>query len=162
MSRIEKVVSLLTRWLNWIAAAAIIVVMIIVCANVIGRGFFGSPFKGTVDIVSLLGAFIIAGAMAYTQVLKGHIRIELFVERMPSRLQYIINSFIDLIGFCLFALISWQTVLFAQYNMEIGELSEVLKLPLTPFASVVAIGCIALTLVLLLDLIKSVSKAVGK
>jgi len=160
MSRFEKIVNLVTRWLNWMGAAALIVVMVIVCANVIGRGFFEKPVKGTVDIVGLLGAIIIAWAIAYTQVLKGHIRIELFVKRLPPRIQYIADSIIDLIGFALFAVISWQTILFARANFEIGELSEVLKIPIAPFACVVAIGCIALTLVLLLDLLKSVSKAV--
>ena len=153
---------LATRWLNWIGAAALIASMFIVCINVIGRGFFQRPLKGTVDIASLLGGFIIAGAIAYTQVLKGHIRIELFVDRLPSRLKYIINSFIDLIGFALFAIISWQTILFANMTFEIGELSEVLKIPLTPVAWMVSIGCIALSLVLLFDLIKALSKAVGK
>ena len=162
MSRLEKIVNLVTRWLNWMAAAAIIAAMVFVCINVVGRGFFGSPLKGTVDIVSLLGALIIAGAIAYTQVLKGHIRIDLLVGMLPPRMQYIIDSVVNFIGFGLFAIISWQTLVFAKSTFEIGELSEVLKLPLAPFAWVVSIGCIALTLVLLLDLIKTISKAVGK
>ncbi len=162
MSRLEKIVILVTRWLNWIAAVTLIVVMGIVCANVVGRSFWGTPVKGTVDIVSLLGAIIVGWAIAYTQVLKGHIRIDLLLQRLPSRVQYIIDSVIDLAGLALFALISWQTVIFAKANFEVGELSEVLKLPITPFASVVAVGCIALTFVLFIDLIKSVSKAVGK
>jgi TRAP-type C4-dicarboxylate transport system permease small subunit len=162
MSRLEKIVILMTRWLNWMAAATLIIVMVIVCANVIGRSFWGTPVKGTVDIVSLLGAIVIGWAIAYTQVLKGHIRIDLFVQRLPPRIRYVVDSVIDLIGLALFALISWQTVIFAKANFEVGELSEVLKLPITPFASVVAVGCIALTLALFLDLIKSVSKAVGK
>jgi len=162
MSLMEKIVTLVTRWLNWMAAAAIIAVMVIVCINVVGRGVFGNPLKGTVDIVSLLGALVIAGAIAYTQVLKGHIRITLFVERLPDRIQYIIKSLVDLIGFSLFALVSWQTILFVRDTAEIGELSEVLKIPLTPFAVVVSVGCLALTLVLLVDLIKALSKAVKK
>lgn len=162
MSLMEKIVNLITRWLNWMAAAAIIAVMVIVCINVVGRGVFGSPLKGTVDIVSLLGALVIAGAIAYTQVLKGHIRITLLVEKLPDRIRYIIASIIDLIGLALFAIISWQTILFARDTYDIGELSEVLKVPLTPFAVVVTVGCIALTLVLLVDLIASLSKAVKK
>ena len=158
----EKIVNLLARWLNWLAAAALIASTFIVCINVIGRGFFQRPLKGTVDIASLLGGFIIAGAIAYTQVLKGHIRIGMFVERLPSRLRYLVESLVSLISFALFAIISWQTILFANMTFEIGELSEVLKIPLTPVAWMVTIGCIALSLVLLFDLIKALSKVVGK
>ena len=162
MSFIERTVTMITRWLNWMAAAAIIAVMVIVCINVVGRSVFGSPLKGTVDVASLLGALVIAGAIAYTQVLKGHIRITLFVERLPEKMRYIIASAVDLIGLALFALISWQTILFARYTHDIGELSEVLKIPLAPFAIVISVGCIALTLVLLVDLFMSLSKAVKK
>lgn len=162
MSVIEKVGQLLARWLNWLAAAGIIVAMIIVCVNVIGRDFFGKPFKGTVDIVGLLGAFIIGGAIAHTQVIKGHIRIDMFVERLPARMRYIIASVITLMSLILFALISWQAILYTISNYEIGELSEVMDVPITPFAAFVAICFIVLTLVLLVDLIKSISKAVEK
>ena len=162
MSVSEKILNFLARWLNWLGAAALIASMLIVCINVVGRGFFQSPLKGTVDIASLLGAFIIAGSIAYTQVLKGHIRIGLFVERLPHRLRYLVESLMSLISLALFALISWQTILFANTTHEIGELSEVLKIPLTPVAWMVSVGCLALTLVLLLDLMKALSKAVGK
>lgn len=162
MSRVDKIIDLFAYCLNWLAAAGLLAAMIVVCMNVIGRCFFQSPFKGTVDVAGLLGALIIAGAIAYTQVTKGHIRIGLFVERFPARVQHIVNSIVDMIGFALFALISWQTVLFALYTLEIGELSEVLKIPLSPFAFVVAIGCISLSLVLLKDLIKTISKVVAK
>jgi TRAP-type C4-dicarboxylate transport system permease small subunit len=77
-------------------------------------------------------------------------------------MKYIIASVMDLIGFALFALISWQTILFARDTYDIGELSEVLKIPLTPFAVVITVGCIALSLVLLVDLITALSKAVKK
>lgn len=158
----ENIVTFATRWLNWIAAAGVVSAMIIVCINVIGRAFFQSPLKGTVDITGLLGAFIIAGAIPYTQVLKGHIRIGLLVERLPYRVRYITESLIHLIGFALFAVISWQTILFSRSTFEIGELSEVMKIPLGPVAAFVAVGCIALALVLLIDTVEAFKKAVWK
>ena len=158
MSIIDRTVRIIARWLNWLAASAIVAVMIIVCVNVFGRGIFGAPLKGTVDMVSLLGAFVIAGSIAYTQVLKGHIRITLFIEILPNRLRTILTCLIDFVGMVLFGIISWQTVLFAKGTHEIGELSEVLKISITPFAVMVSVGCMALTLVLLADLIGVLTK----
>ena len=162
MSIIEKAAHTIARWLNWVAASAIVAVMVIVCVNVIGRGRFGVPLKGTVDMVSLLGAFVIAGAIAYTQVLKGHIRITLFIEFLPHPIRTILACIIDFVGMVLFAIISWQTILFAKGTHEIGELSEVLKIPIAPFAAIVSVGCMALTLVLLADLIGLLSKGVKR
>jgi TRAP-type C4-dicarboxylate transport system permease small subunit len=109
-------------------------------------------------MVSLLGAFVIACAIAYTQVLKGHIRITLFIELLPRPIRTILACFIDFVGMVLFGVISWQTILFAKGTHEIGELSEVLKIPIAPFAVMVSAGCMALTLVLLADLIGLLSK----
>jgi TRAP-type C4-dicarboxylate transport system permease small subunit len=162
MSFIEKTVQSIARWLNWLAASAIVAVMVVVCLNVLGRDLFGTPLKGTVDMVSLLGAFVIAGAIAYTQVLKGHICITLFIELLPRPIRTILACLMDFVGTVLFGIISWQTILFAKGTHEIGELSEVLKIPIAPFAVMVSVGCMALTLVLLTDLIGLLSKGVKK
>jgi TRAP-type C4-dicarboxylate transport system permease small subunit len=162
MSFIEKTVHTIARWLNWVAASAIVAVMVIVCLNVLGRSLFGAPMKGTVDIVSLLGAFVIAGAIAYTQVLKGHIRITLFIDLLPRPIRTILACIIDFVCMVLFGIISWQTILFAKGTHEIGELSEVMKIPIAPFVIMVSVGCMALTLVLLTDLIGLLSKGVKK
>lgn len=157
MSIIEKSVNLLARWLNWMAALAIVVIMIIVCINVLSRSILGVPLKGTVDIVSQLGVLVISGAIAYTQILKSHIRITLFVDKLPRPARTFMAALIDTIGIVLFGIISWQSILFAKGTYEIGELSEVLKVPIAPFAAVVSAGCIVLTMVLLTDLINVLS-----
>lgn len=162
MSVIEKSVHFIARWLNWMAALAIVAAMVIVCVNVLTRSIFGIPLEGTVDIVSLLGAVVISCAVAYTQVLKGHIRITLFIDMLPKPARVILTGLVDLAGMLLFGIMSWQTILFGKETYEVGELSEVLKIPITPFAFVVSAGCIALTLVLLIDLINVLSGGVKK
>jgi TRAP-type C4-dicarboxylate transport system permease small subunit len=120
------------------------------------------PLKGTVDIVSLLGVLVIGGAISYTQVLKGHVRITLFIDMLPRPARIILTGLVDLAGMVLFGILSWQTILFALGTHENGELSEVLKIPITPFAFAVSIGCISLTLVLLTDLINVITRGVKK
>ena len=162
MSIVEKSVNFIARWLNWLAALAIVAVMLIVCANVLARGIFGIPLKGTVDIVSLLGAIVIGGAISYTQVLKGHIRITLLIDKLPAPGRTILIGLIDLVGMLLFGIISWQTILFAMGTHENGELSEVLKIPITPFAFIVSAGCISMGIVLLADLINVLTRGSKK
>lgn len=158
MGFLEKAAKAAARWLNWISAAAILAIMVIVCINVIGRSMFGMPFKGTVDVVSLLGALAIGGSIANTQAIKGHIRISLFMERLPLRVQAVIDALIYCLSLVLFGLVTWQSILFTLHNQEVGELSEVLKIPIAPFAASVSLGCMALTLILLIDFIHAASK----
>ena len=162
MPAVEKIVTSIARWLNWIAAFAIVAVMTIVCINVLARIIFETPLKGTVDIVSQLGVIIIACAVAYTQVLKGHIRITVFIDKLPELPRFIIACLVDMIGIILFGIMSWQTSIFTRQTFKIGELSEVLKIPLTPFAAVISFSCVTLTLVLFIDLINVISKRIKK
>ena len=160
MNIIEKSVNLIARWLNWLAALSVVAVMIIVCVNVLARSIFGIPLKGTVDIVSLLGVLVIGCAISYTQVLKGHVRITLFIDMLPPQARTILACLVDLAGTVLFGILSWQTILFALGTYENGELSEVLRIPITPFAFVVSMGCVSLTMVLLVDLINVLTRGV--
>ena len=160
MDFLEKAAHAAARWLNWVSAAAILAIMVIVCINVVGRSMFGMPFKGTVDMVSLLGALAIAGAIANTQTQKGHIRISLFVEKLPPGAQAVISALIYCISMVFFGLVTWQSVLFALHSNEVGELSQVMKIPIAPFAGVVSLGCLALTLILLIDLLRSLGRGV--
>ena len=162
MSVIEKSINFIARWLNWLAALAVIAVMIIVCVNVLSRSIFGIPLKGTVDIVSLMGVLVIGGAIGHTQVLKGHVRITLFIDMLPKQARTIVTGLVDIAGMVLFGILSWQTILFALGTHENGELSEVLKIPIAPFAFVVSVGCISLTLVLMADLINVLTRGVKK
>lgn len=154
MDSFEKTVHFIARCLNWIAGLSLVVIMIIVCINVFNRVVFGVPLKGSVDILSQMGVLVIACAIGYTQMVKGHIRITLLTDRLPGRSGLFLTALIDLIGLILFAIISWQSILYTLSVYKIGELSEVLRLPVMPFAAIVSAGCLVLTLVLLTDLIR--------
>jgi len=160
MDRFENILGIISRWLNWVAAAALVLMMLVVCANVIGRSIFSMPVKGTVDLVGYLGAFVLAWALAYTQFRKGNISIELLMLRLSPRLQTIIDTIVYFVCFALFVIVSWQATKYAITIWGGGLSSEVLHLPSGPFMLVVALGCMALTLVLLMDFLRSVSKAV--
>jgi len=153
---IEKTVHFIARCLNWIAGISVVAIMVIVCINVIGRSLFGAPLKGTVDILSQMGVLVIACAIAYTQVVKGHIHITLLLDRLPRRASLFINIIMDILGVILFLIITWQSILFTKVEYEIGELTEVLRMPVMPFAAIVSLGCLSLTLVLVTDLIRLV------
>jgi len=162
MDRFEYILGIISRWLNWIAAAALVLMMLVVCANVLGRSIFNTPVKGTVDIVGYLGAFVLAWALAYTQLRKGNISIEILMLRLSQRVQTIIDTIVYFICFALFGIVSWQATKYTFITWEGGLRSEVMKIPTGPFMLVVALGCIALTLVLLIDFLTSFKKAVRK
>jgi TRAP-type C4-dicarboxylate transport system permease small subunit len=157
MSRFEKMILFLSDRFNWIAAASIIVMMLLTCADVVLR-FFRHPIPGTYEIVGLLGAVVISFSLAYTSVKKGHIAVEFLVEKFPRRIQAFINAANDFFGALLFGLISWQSALYASDLKVSGEVSLTLQMPIYPYVYGIAMGCGLLCMVLLVEFLKSLQR----
>jgi len=82
VSLFRRVVRRITEVMVIISALMLAVMMLISTGDVIGRYFFLRPIEGAWEIVSF--AFVICGAMAigYTQLIKGHIQINLVSDRL--------------------------------------------------------------------------------
>lgn len=131
-------------------------------ADIIGIKFFKAPVPGAIEIVGFLAVTVTAFAIAHTYVLRGHIRVEFFVMRLPQRLQAAIAAFVSLLCTGLFALLAWQSYAYGRVLQTTGEVSMTQNIPFYPFVYAIAFCCLPLCLLLLLELVKSVVKAVRK
>lgn len=161
MTHLERVSNALNRWLNWVAGGLLMAVMLITVVNMIMRQVY-VPFGGTTEVVSFLAALVAAFALGYTQIRRGHTRVDILVSRFPPRAQSIIDSIMFFIGMVLFGVATWQIVKLASNYWEMGSVSETLNIIFFPFIYAVALGCAFLCLVLLLDFLKSLAQAVKK
>jgi TRAP-type C4-dicarboxylate transport system permease small subunit len=139
---------------NAIAAAAIVIMMLLTCADVILR-LFGRPILGTYELVGFLGTVVIAFALAYTSIEHGHIAVEILMERFPAKVQSTVEGFNNLIGAGLFLLLAWQSSVYALDLKASGEVSLTLAIPTYPFVYGIAAGCALLTLVLVVESIRA-------
>ncbi len=160
MQRIERVIAAASSWFNYVACAAIIVMMLLSCADVVLR-ILGTPIPGTYEMVGLLGAVIIAFAMAYTSLQRGHVAVEMLYEKLPPRAQRLVDSAGNLTGAALFGMIAWQSTVYAADLRQSGEVSLTLQMPLYPIVYGIAFGCGMLALVLLVDFIKSFQRGLA-
>lgn len=161
MTRLGRWIDTIGGKFNYVACAAVVVMMLLTCADVILR-LFGHPILGTYEMIGLSGVVVISFALAYTSLEKGHIAVELLVESLPKGLQVFINGFNSLIGAALFSLVAWQTFLYAGDLRGSGEVSLTLQIPTYPFVYGISLGCGLLCLVLLVDSIRSFARVIGK
>ncbi len=161
MVRFEKLINILTYRFNWIAAFAVVVMMILTSADVILR-LFRHPIPGTYEIVGLLGAVVIAFSLAYTSAERGHIAVDFLVRKFPRKVQSFIAIANNLIGAALFGLIAWQSILYASDLKQSGEVSMTIQMPVYPFVYGIAFGCGLLCLLLLTESFKSLKGTGGK
>ncbi len=135
--------------------------MLLTSADVILR-IFRHPIPGTYEMVGLLGAIAISFSLAYTSVEKGHIAVEFLFQKFPKKVRFFISAINDFLCLFLFGLLTWQTILLASDLMQSGEVSMTLQMPIYPYVFGISIGCGLLSLVLLKDFLKSVSRVATK
>jgi len=155
MVRIEKTILSFAVKTNWIAAGAVVGMMLLTTLDVVLR-FFRHPIPGTYEIVGLLGTVVISFSLAYTSIEKGHIAVEFLIRRFSPQAQALANAFNALVAALLFAVIAWQSILYAMDLMHKGEVSLTVQMPIYPFVFGIAAGCSLLCPVLFIDCIKAI------
>jgi TRAP-type C4-dicarboxylate transport system permease small subunit len=159
MSRIAKEVARISAGFNTLAGAAVVAMMLLTCADILLR-LLRHPIPGTYELVGFLGTVIVSFSLALTSLSKGHIAVEILVEKLPRRVQVGIEAVTSLIGAALFAVIAWQSLVYAADIRQSGEVSVTLTMPIYPFIYGIAAGSALLVLVLLLDSLHSAIRAV--
>ncbi len=175
MSLLDDTSKNLAKILYWVAGIAIVSMMLLTCADVILRlgvtayheynWRFLAPFKpipGTYELVCFLGSVAVSFAMAHTSVERGHVAVSLVVRLFPQKIQALIDTITGLFSFILFALLSWQSVLYGNDLRASGEVSLTLQLPFYPFVYGIGFAAAVVCLVLLVDIITNVAKVSGR
>jgi TRAP-type C4-dicarboxylate transport system permease small subunit len=157
---IAKVINRISAGLNGVSAAAIVFIMLLTCADVVMR-LFDRPIPGTYELVGYFGAVIIAFALARTSVERGHISVELLVDRLPAKLRAFIEGIGSFAAAALFGVLSWQSQVYAVDLLESGEVSLTLGIPTWPFVFGLMVGCGMLSIVLLLDALRQVKRGLA-
>ncbi|MCW1934952.1 TRAP transporter small permease subunit [Pararhodobacter zhoushanensis] len=75
-------------------AAGIVVMglMVVVCAEVVGRSALHHPIRGSIDIVSQMMAIAAAGGIPYTQSRLGNVRMTILTGRLSDRPRWLLEA----------------------------------------------------------------------
>jgi TRAP-type C4-dicarboxylate transport system permease small subunit len=150
--RLRDGVRRVVRLLCYLGMFLLIPLMLLTSAEVVGRGLWSRPIPGTMEISSyLLSIFILLG-LAYTQQVKGHVRVNMLTSRLPERLRLGLEIFTTLLSILIVAIICWQGWVI---GMEERSVSDMLRIPQRPFRLLVAVAALLLLLELTIDLIEA-------
>lgn len=99
-------------------------------------------------------------AMAWVAVKGEHITVDLIVPRFSQRVQEIFDSVTYLLGLGMVVLISWRTFMETPAVREIGYDTLILDIPRFPFFIILGFGLAVLALVMLIQFLQHLYKAV--
>ncbi len=137
----------------FVAGSFMVAMILITCANIVSR-LVWVPLKGTFELMGFFGAVVTAFALGYTQAKKAHISVDILVNRFPKRVQKCINGINYVVCMIFFILAGWHIAKLANTLRTSGEVTETLRIIYYPFTYGVALGCLLLSLVLLVELAK--------
>jgi TRAP-type C4-dicarboxylate transport system permease small subunit len=149
----EKAVTGFSSWFNRVASAALVVMMVLTCADIFMRYLFNNPITGTYDLVGLLGAVLASFAMPYTMLKKGHVAVEILIQSLSRGKQLIVETFTHLLGISLFLVLVWRAILLSRDMKAAGEVTPTLLLPFYPILYCMALCFFGLCLAILVNLL---------
>ncbi|MGA7143276.1 MAG: TRAP transporter small permease [Desulfobacterales bacterium] len=152
MEILDRISTFLNRLLLWIGGIFLVGMIILTCSNIIFR-LTWVPVKGTFELMGYCGAIVTAFALGHTQIKRGHIAVDVLVNRFSDKVRKIINAINYTVCFLFFSVAAWQIAVKATTLMNTGEITETLRIIYYPFTYGVAFGCAVLSLVLFTELV---------
>ncbi|MCG6972532.1 MAG: TRAP transporter small permease [Desulfobacterales bacterium] len=153
MEMLDRISTFLNRLLLWVGGIFLVGMIILTCSNIIFR-LAWVPIKGTFELMGYCGAIVTAFALGYTQIKRGHISVDVLVNRFSDKARNIIHAINYMVCFLFFSVAAWQIAVKATTLMNTGEITETLRIIYYPFTYGVAFGCAVLSLVLFTELVR--------
>lgn len=141
-----------------IAGAALVLMMVHVTADVVGKYVFVAPIPGTAEVVA--SYYMIATVflpLAYIEVQRRPIVVELFYDRLPLALRPVLDITATFASVAFYGFLAWQSVFIALNAYEIGEIVEgAWRVVVWPSRFLLPIGLVLACLVLIVRLVADV------
>lgn len=140
-----------------IGGVLIVAMMVHITIDVIARAAFNFPLPGTITIVS--SYYMVAAAflpLAYTELKKGHVAVELFFDRFNTAVQFHLSGFADLLGVVIFGVMSHRALVEALSRMDRGasSMDGSYIIAIWPSYFIVFVGLALTTVIMAIQLIK--------
>lgn len=162
IERLERLLKLVIGGASAIAGIALIAMLLLTVSDVIGIKIFSHPVPGAPEFVSFLAVIVIAFAMGYTLVERAHIQVDIFVNKLPARVKSAVEAFVSLLGFGLFVLLAWYSVIYGNQLRAVKEVSMTQHILFYPFVYAVALACLPVCLYLFLEVLRWIMKMVKR
>lgn len=146
----------------YLAVAALIMMMLLTCADVVGRYLLNQPVMGAFQGTQYLQATIVFLGAAWTQVKGGHVKVEVLYSRLPASAK----PWIDLVmAFLLIAfgvVLTWKTGQQALYAYGIKEFPDITTkfIPVWLFRFIVSFGSLMLTIEFIMEFVDSLKSLI--
>lgn len=145
---ISRVVEPVARVAAIVCGYAVLLLSLAVSVEIVGRKLFSHSFPGTDDIGGYVLAVVAIVGASYTMAKRGHTRVDIFLVRMPTAWQRVLNllAMATMAAFATFAAWRGSTVLLESIEFQ-SVASNPLQTPLWQPQSLWLIGLVLFALI---------------
>jgi TRAP-type C4-dicarboxylate transport system permease small subunit len=159
LTMIRKMIQRCTLYMSYVGMVLLLPMMLLTSSEVIGRAVWSQPIPGSLELSSyMLAAFILLG-LAYTQQVKGHVRVTMFISRLPQRWGLLLDVITTLLSLFIIAVMAWQGWV---VGIKEQTVSDMLRIPQFPFRLLVSVGGLFLFLEFYFELTDTLKKFVRR
>jgi TRAP-type C4-dicarboxylate transport system permease small subunit len=162
MKQHGRVVSVLVGFFLTIGGMALMVMMVYVVGNCVGRALFRIPIMGTIEIAGVAGAIVVSVAIAFAERERSNVVVDIVTESMPPRPRSMLDALtlllsLGAVAFLLYAVIGNGIASFVD-----KETTLTTGIPIGPFKLAWAAGLVGSWLFLLKYFIDAVRRTVKR
>ena len=156
MKAIEMIIKWATRLSGYIAGIVLFGMMMLTTIDVICRYFFNASILGVYEITEFMMLCVVFFSLSFAQKLKGHVAVNILVDRLSNKNRQIFNVCNFLISIIFLLIIAWMSSSQGIELFHSNRVSGNLTIPVYPFFFVLSLGCVAMALELIRDLINGI------
>ena len=157
---LESWVHPLSKVMSRIGSVFLFLMMLLTVTDVFLRKVYSKSILGTVEVSEFMLLIVIFFTLAHTEILNGHVKVDLVMSRLSPRAQAIVDMITQFACFVLSVLITWSTLVYSEMMRTAQERSQDLWLYVFPFIYIVALGCAVLAITLLIKTFLALARLV--
>jgi TRAP-type transport system small permease protein len=148
----------LVRWLRPVytlmhvgAGLTMLVLLAWTVTDIVGRAFFSSPVRGTVEITELAVVVLVYLGLARTESQDAHISVDLLYIRLGVRAKLALRVFAGVVSVAVLTVMTWRLWVYAGSLEAGGYTTGIRRIPLYPVALLGVIGSAMFTVALFVN-----------
>jgi len=158
LNQAKWVIQRFTYYLSFAGMFVLLPLMLLSSVEVVSRAVWGRPIPGTVELSSYMLVIFILTGVAYTHQVRGHVRVNLLLTKLPPTLALAIEVITILLSLFIVGVLTWQGWV---VGLEQKTVSDMLRIPQLPFRLLVSLAGAGMFLELLIDLYETLGRLTG-
>lgn len=150
-----KAIYRITRYMGYIGAFFIAAMMVLTTVDVFLRYAFNKPIGGVAELCGIMLVMVVAAALGWTALERAHVKVDLLMEHLPKKVQFVIDTIMYVLALGIFATMTvWTTgEMFAE-----AQTSSILRISMIPFQWIFWVGLVIFCVCIVVLIIEHLKK----